>query len=415
MSSERKIEANRRNAQRSTGPKTPEGKAKVATNSCTHGLCSRNAVLPEEDPGDFQTLLDGLRDVFQPANAFEDSNVRELACAEWRLRRALRIETGILVYGMERARQTERCPVTAPRPARSPEEIRYDQETRLLGISFYRNCETDSLTKLTRYENSIRRAYYKALKELKSPPPPRHTNLTKQTQIPPPESPPPPPDPPLEDTYAQQSTEPPSPWPLPAARLAPPARLCHPRQACGTGIQPVRDLHHAPLPLGVAVHVFQVRFEVPAQLARDAPVVLEHQLPIRQVQPRLDLDRQPLQRLLDAGVAQRIVDEHQASAAMAPAEHVALQAGTVRGSRIDYPQQTDLLARLITQRQRIGLRMRVFAVRGRRAVQQDVPALRVVHGQHALTDAAVEFEQGVGDPLAAHEIGGEVLGHVRQG
>jgi hypothetical protein len=114
MSSQRKLDANRRNAQRSTGPRTPEGKAKVATNSCTHELCSRNAVLPEEDPADFQTLLDGLRDLFQPANAFEDSSVRELACAEWRLRRALRIETGILVYGMERARQTERCPNTAP-------------------------------------------------------------------------------------------------------------------------------------------------------------------------------------------------------------------------------------------------------------------------------------------------------------
>ena len=166
MSSQPKIDANRRNAQRSTGPRTPEGKAKVATNSCTHGLCSRNAILPEEDPADFQVLLDGLLDVFQPANALEDSNVRELACAEWRLRRALRIETGILVYAMEGARQTERCRDTAPHPARSPEEIRYDQDTRLLGISFYRKCETDSLTKLTRYENSIRRAYYKALKEL---------------------------------------------------------------------------------------------------------------------------------------------------------------------------------------------------------------------------------------------------------
>jgi hypothetical protein len=72
MSSQRKIDANRRNAQHSTGPRTPQGKGKVATNSCTHGLCSRNAILPEEDP------------------------------AEWRLRRALRIQTGILPYAMEK-------------------------------------------------------------------------------------------------------------------------------------------------------------------------------------------------------------------------------------------------------------------------------------------------------------------------
>jgi len=88
MSSELKIEANRRNAQLSTGPKTPEGKAKVATNSCTHGLCSRNAILPEEDPAEFHALLAGLLSEFQPASACEESHVRELASAAssaWRL------------------------------------------------------------------------------------------------------------------------------------------------------------------------------------------------------------------------------------------------------------------------------------------------------------------------------------------
>ena len=71
MSSQLKIESNRRNAQLSTGPKTPEGKAKIATNSRTHGLCSRNAILPEEDPDEFHALLDGLLSEFQPANAFD--------------------------------------------------------------------------------------------------------------------------------------------------------------------------------------------------------------------------------------------------------------------------------------------------------------------------------------------------------
>jgi hypothetical protein len=82
MSSEMKIEANRRNAQLSTGPKSPAGKARVATNSCTHGLCSRNAILPEEDPAEFQALLAGLLSEFQPTNAREESHVRELASAE---------------------------------------------------------------------------------------------------------------------------------------------------------------------------------------------------------------------------------------------------------------------------------------------------------------------------------------------
>ena len=120
MSSELKIESNRRNAQLSTGPKTPEGKARVATNSCTHGLCSRNVILPEEDPAEFHALLDGLLSEFQPANAREESHVRELASAEWRLRRIVRLETGTFVSAMEKVREYERCRSSAPSLDRTP-------------------------------------------------------------------------------------------------------------------------------------------------------------------------------------------------------------------------------------------------------------------------------------------------------
>jgi hypothetical protein len=237
MSSQRKIEANRRNAQRSTGPKTPEGKAKVATNSCTHGLCSRNAILPEEDPAEFHALLAGLIEEFQPATALDESHVRELASAEWRLRRIVRLETGIFITTMEKMRERENCPNTARQPARTPEERRYDENTRLLGLSYRLHCSGEAFTKLTRYENSIRRAYYKALKELQSSPPPRKTEMTEQSQ-----TPPPPPDPPLEDTYAQAEPEPPSPWPsAPAARLAP----AKPVLACLIE----EDIHEAPHPV----------------------------------------------------------------------------------------------------------------------------------------------------------------------
>jgi hypothetical protein len=202
MSSQLKIEANRRNAQLSTGPKTPEGKAKVATNSCTHGLCSRNAILPEEDPADFYALLDGLIEEFQPATAREESHVRELASAEWRLRRIVRLETGIFITTMEKMRERENSPNTARQPARTPEERRYDENTRLLGLSYRLHCSGEAFTKLTRYENSIRRAYYKALKELHAPSPPHKTELTKQTQTPEPSLPEPSPQ--LPDTVNQQ-------------------------------------------------------------------------------------------------------------------------------------------------------------------------------------------------------------------
>jgi hypothetical protein len=154
--------------------------------SKSHGLSSRNAILPLEDAAEFQALLDGLRDVFQPANAFQESCLRELACADWRLRRVARIEAGILAYRVERARETEKCRDTAPKRPCSRRKVVYDQETRLLGISFYRDCEDNAFVKLSRYENALRRAYYKALKELQSPQPPRNAEPQTQSQFPPP-------------------------------------------------------------------------------------------------------------------------------------------------------------------------------------------------------------------------------------
>jgi hypothetical protein len=49
MTSQRKIEANRRNAQKSTGPKTQEGKDKVKLNALTHGLTAQTVSLPHGD------------------------------------------------------------------------------------------------------------------------------------------------------------------------------------------------------------------------------------------------------------------------------------------------------------------------------------------------------------------------------
>src|SRR5436309_10526994 len=56
MSSELKIEANRQNAQHSTGPSTPEGRAAVRLNGLKHGLCAETIVVPGEDPAEFEAM-----------------------------------------------------------------------------------------------------------------------------------------------------------------------------------------------------------------------------------------------------------------------------------------------------------------------------------------------------------------------
>ena len=53
MATKAQIKANRENAKKSTGPRTEEGKARVSLNALKHGLLARDAVLPSEDPAEF--------------------------------------------------------------------------------------------------------------------------------------------------------------------------------------------------------------------------------------------------------------------------------------------------------------------------------------------------------------------------
>jgi hypothetical protein len=98
--SAKKIEANRQNAQSSTGPKTLEGKKTVSRNARTHGLLAKDVVITtgdrKEDQAEFDAMLAGLRDNYKPIGIAEDLLVQELAVSYWRSARALRCEKGEL-------------------------------------------------------------------------------------------------------------------------------------------------------------------------------------------------------------------------------------------------------------------------------------------------------------------------------
>ena len=99
MASEAQMAANRRNAQASTGPRTAEGKARVAQNGLKHGLCSERVVLPGEDPEGLAALVEDLVALWRPANAMELALLREYAAATWRLGRIPGLEAGLLEAG----------------------------------------------------------------------------------------------------------------------------------------------------------------------------------------------------------------------------------------------------------------------------------------------------------------------------
>ncbi len=96
----RKIEANRRNAQRSTGPTTPEGKARVARNALKHGLLARDVIIVagdgKENAAAFHRLLDELYEEYEPAGATEQLLVQNMAVNRWRKWRVLRAEMGAI-------------------------------------------------------------------------------------------------------------------------------------------------------------------------------------------------------------------------------------------------------------------------------------------------------------------------------
>ena len=71
MTSARKAEANRQNALKSTGPKTPAGKAAVRLNALTRGLLSEEILLPGEDEVALRELAESLRTELQPVGELE--------------------------------------------------------------------------------------------------------------------------------------------------------------------------------------------------------------------------------------------------------------------------------------------------------------------------------------------------------
>jgi len=133
MSSDARIRANRLNAQKSTGPKTPEGKARCAANSLKHGLCAKFFVTKFEDAAAFEDLRNDLVEQYAPANPTEEYLVDELAQCMWR---------------KQRARGHEKCMLDEV----DPESGR--------GFSMH------AFALHLRYETNIERSFYRTLEKL---------------------------------------------------------------------------------------------------------------------------------------------------------------------------------------------------------------------------------------------------------
>jgi hypothetical protein len=195
MTSDKQAEANRQNARKSTGPRTPEGKALASRNALKHGLLSQELLLPDEDEAALKELGERVRADLQPVGELEDLLVEQIIAAVWRLRRLRRVEAGIFAWELygelaERARQEVRkhektglaqmledtsLPSVILDEKKHKEALskaqemkaKQDAETATLGRTFIRDAnEANAFSKLSRYETNIERGLYKALHEL---------------------------------------------------------------------------------------------------------------------------------------------------------------------------------------------------------------------------------------------------------
>ena len=97
MTSLKQIEANRRNAQKSTGPTSAEGKQRASRNALRHGLTAETVIVPLEDVEDYEAFEESVAASFDPETAVERELILRLASLLWRLRRATSIETGLFM------------------------------------------------------------------------------------------------------------------------------------------------------------------------------------------------------------------------------------------------------------------------------------------------------------------------------
>jgi hypothetical protein len=96
MASRKQIEANRRNARKSTGPRTAAGRAVSSRNALRHGLTAKQIVVSDESKKEFMDYYRECHEALAPADSVEEFHAERIIACQWRLRRAYRAEAGLV-------------------------------------------------------------------------------------------------------------------------------------------------------------------------------------------------------------------------------------------------------------------------------------------------------------------------------
>src|SRR6267142_3523522 len=144
MTSEKQIAANRQNAQRSSGPKTPAGKRRSSLNALKLGGFSKSTLLPSEDKAEFSAFARGIYADWAPLGTTERILVEMIISTLWRHRRLQTVEGGL--YEMYKVyKGVDGGPATA-----------FVQD----------GLQVDSFGRLVKSESALERRLFKLIKEL---------------------------------------------------------------------------------------------------------------------------------------------------------------------------------------------------------------------------------------------------------
>ena len=177
MATQKQIDANRRNALRSTGPKTPAGKTISSRNALRHGLRARAALLPGEDKHAFERLFKAFRAEHRPAGRLQEVLVEQMAVAYWKLARLTRIESHVYRHKpiVTNLYNELPNPYADPQdepdyPLRKPDcwspEPKLPPDQFIARVFIWDTCGYNTFTRLSNYEMRLERSFYRACREL---------------------------------------------------------------------------------------------------------------------------------------------------------------------------------------------------------------------------------------------------------
>ena len=187
MSTQAQILANRRNALKSTGPKTKTGKTAVSKNAIRHGLTASSDIIAAENPAEFQLHRQGLLAELAPQSPLESVLADRLISLSWRLKRVCIIQNQTIdalttpkppspLERLTRSIISRSLPSTEPDDSDLPALRSLGEEGALGRMAVKDFSDARVLERLLMYERRLEHSLYKTILEL------QRLNLIKKMQ-----------------------------------------------------------------------------------------------------------------------------------------------------------------------------------------------------------------------------------------